>query len=104
MALMEDMFKGGNVATGLALGIGAAVFVPMVRPVLRPATKTAVKAGLFAYDQGRAVFSQLTEQAGDLVSEIRQEMEEAESEEGKQRGRAAGTRGAKASAETKSTS
>ena len=42
MALLEDVFKGGNVVTGLAVGLGAAVIAPMVVPVLRPLAKSVL--------------------------------------------------------------
>jgi Protein of unknown function (DUF5132) len=76
MALIEDMFKGGNILTGLAIGVGAAVVVPIVTPMLRPIAKSALKAGIAAYDQGRAALSELSETTGDLVAEARQEMSE----------------------------
>jgi hypothetical protein len=74
MALIEDVFKGGNIVTGLAIGVGATVIAPMITPILRPIAKTAVKAGLVAYDQGRAALSELSERTGDIVAEARQEM------------------------------
>lgn len=74
MALVEDMLKGGNIMTGLAVGIGAAVVVPVLGPLLRPLAKSVIKAGIVAYDQGRAVMADLNERAGDMVSEVRSEM------------------------------
>jgi uncharacterized protein DUF5132 len=74
MALIEDLFKGGNIVTGLAIGVGATVIAPLVTPILRPIAKTAIKAGLAAYDQGRAAFSELSEATGDIVAEAREEM------------------------------
>jgi hypothetical protein len=74
MSLIEDMFKGGNIVTGLAIGIGAAVVVPVIGPVLRPLAKSVIKAGLIAYDQGRVALAELNERTGDLVGEARSEM------------------------------
>ena len=74
MSLIEDMFKGGNIVTGLAIGIGAAVVVPVIGPVLRPLAKSVIKAGLIAYDQGRVALTELNERTGDLVGEARSEM------------------------------
>jgi Protein of unknown function (DUF5132) len=74
MALLEDVFKGGNVVTGLAVGLGAAVIAPMVVPVLRPLAKSVLKAGLIAYDQGRVALAELNERTGDIVAEARAEM------------------------------
>ena len=49
MALIEDMFKG-NLATGLAVGIGAVLLGPTVMHtvgrILRPAAKAVIKGGL----------------------------------------------------------
>src|SRR3954465_15477365 len=55
MSLVEDMFKGGNVGTGIVAVLGAAVVAPVVLPVVRTLAKTVIKAGLVAYDQGRAM-------------------------------------------------
>jgi hypothetical protein len=74
MSLVEDMFKGGNVMTGLAVGIGAAVVVPVLGPLLRPLAKSVIKAGIIAYDQGRAALVELNERTGDMVGEARSEM------------------------------
>lgn len=74
MALFEDVFKGGNIITGLAVGIGAAVIVPVIGPVLRPLAKSTLKAGLVAYDQGRTMFSELAEKSSDMLAEAREEM------------------------------
>jgi hypothetical protein len=76
MALLEDMFKGGNIITGLAIGVGAAVVAPAVIPVLRPLAKAVIKAGLVAYDQGRVAMAELNEKTGDIVAEARAELAE----------------------------
>ena len=78
MALFEDLFKGGNIVTSLAIGIGVVILAPVLRPLVRPVAKTVLKAGLAAYDQGRIAFAELNEQAGDMVAEARAEMEEEE--------------------------
>src|SRR5215208_1213611 len=87
MAFFEDMFKGGNIATGLAFGIGAAVVAPVVAPVLtavvRPVAKTAIKMGMMAYDaEGISQASGAAGAAGGtgigaLVSEARAEVDAA---------------------------
>jgi polyhydroxyalkanoate synthesis regulator phasin len=73
MAVIEDMFKGGNIVTGLAIGVGVAVVAPLLVPVLRPLAKSLVRSGLMAYDQGRAVLADLSERTEELVSEVRDE-------------------------------
>ena len=80
MAILEDALKGGNIVTGLAIGLGAVVIAPLAIPMLRPLTKTVLKAGLVAYDQARVAMAELNEQASDLVAEARSEMGEAETE------------------------
>jgi hypothetical protein len=42
MAFFEDIFKGGNIVTGLAIGFGAGIAAPAVIPVLRPIAKTVI--------------------------------------------------------------
>ena len=74
MALLEDVFKGGSILTGLAVGIGAAVVVPVIIPALRPIAKSVIKAGLMAYDQGRVALAELNEHTGDIVAEARSEL------------------------------
>ena len=76
MAIFEDVFRGGNIVTGLAIGVGFALLAPVVKPFVRPLAKTAIKAGLAAYDQGRVAVAELTEHAGDIVAEVRTEMAE----------------------------
>jgi len=76
MAFLEDLFKGGNIVTGLAIGIGVGIVATVVIPVLRPIAKSIIKAGLIAYDQGRVVLGQLSEQTGDIVAEARAELAE----------------------------
>jgi uncharacterized protein DUF5132 len=74
MALLEDMLKAPT-AAGLAIGIGALVFVPGVLPtigrVLRPAAKAAIKGGMVFY---RETIAELGEAANDLVAEARAEI------------------------------
>ena len=76
------LFKAGNIVTGLAVGVGAAVVAPAVVPVLRPRAKAVIKAGLMAYDRGRLTLTDLNERTGDIVAEARAELAEA-AQEGK---------------------
>jgi hypothetical protein len=78
MALFEDVFKGGNIVTSLAIGIGVVLLAPVLKPLVRPVAKSVLKAGIAAYDQGRLALAELNEQAGDMVAEARAEMEEEE--------------------------
>jgi Protein of unknown function (DUF5132) len=76
MALIEDVLKG-NLATGLAVGIGAAMFaptvVPMIGRVLRPAAKAVIKGGMVFYHE---TLSEIGEMASDLVAEAKSELEQ----------------------------
>lgn len=60
----------------LFIGVGAAAVAPKVLPAIRPLAKAIIKAGLLAYDQGRVTYSELSEQAGDLIAEARAELAE----------------------------
>ena len=74
MALFDDLFKGGNIVAGLAIGVGAAVLAPVLIPALRPLAKSVIKAGLVAYDQGRVALAELNEHTGDILAEARAEL------------------------------
>jgi hypothetical protein len=76
MAIFEDIFKGGNIVAGLAIGIGAAVLAPVLIPALRPLAKSVIKAGLIAYEQGRVALAELNEHTGDIMAEARSELAE----------------------------
>lgn len=82
MAFLDDMFKGGNIITGVAVGIGTAVLLPAVVPavsgLLRPAAKAAIKGGILAYDRGRQAMAQMGEMASDMVAEARADAQHAE--------------------------
>jgi hypothetical protein len=69
MAIFDDMLKGGNIVTNLAIGVGFALLAPVVKPIIRPVAKSAIKTGLAAYDQGRIALAELSEQASDVVAE-----------------------------------
>ena len=74
---LEDVFKGGNIITGLAIGLGTAVLVPWVVPavggLLRPAAKAVIKGGIVAYDWGRQAAAEVSEAASDMAAEARAE-------------------------------
>jgi Protein of unknown function (DUF5132) len=76
MALIEDIFKG-NLATGLAVGVGAIMFGPTVvqtiGSILRPAAKAMIKGSMVFY---RETLSEIGEMASDLVAEARAELDE----------------------------
>jgi Protein of unknown function (DUF5132) len=76
MALIEDIFKG-NLATGLAVGVGAVILGPTLFQtmgrVLRPAAKAAIKGGMVFY---RETLSEIGEMTSDLVAEAMAELEQ----------------------------
>ena len=76
MALIEDVFKG-NLAAGLAVGVGALIFAPTViqtkGSILRPTAKTLIKGGMVFY---RETLSEIGEMATDLVAEARAELDQ----------------------------
>lgn len=82
MAFFDDMFKGGNLVTGLAIAVGTAVVVPMLRPavttMLRPAAKAVIKGGIVAYDWSRQAAAQVGEATSDMVAEARSDAKQAE--------------------------
>ena len=75
--MLDDVFKGGTIVAGLAVGIGAALLAPVLIPVLRPLAKSAIKAGMMAYDEAMVALAELNETAGDIFAEARSEMAEA---------------------------
>jgi hypothetical protein len=81
MSFLEDMFKGGNVGTGIVAVVGATVLAPVVLPVVRTLAKTVIKAGLVAYDQGRVMVDDVREGSSSLIEEARQELAEQRSGE-----------------------
>ncbi|MDT7953840.1 MAG: DUF5132 domain-containing protein [Acetobacteraceae bacterium] len=82
MAFFDDMFKGGNLVTGLAIAVGTAVLVPVIGPVvgsvLRPAAKAVIKGGIVAYDWGRQAVAEASESASDMVAEVRSDAQSGE--------------------------
>ncbi len=86
MAFFDDMFKGGNIVTGLAIAVGTAVLVPVLRPaattMLRPAAKAMIKGGIVAYDWGRQAVAQVGEATSDMVAEARLDAKHAEATTG----------------------
>ena len=79
MALWDDVFKG-NVVTGLAIGIGAAVLGPVVLPVIagaaKPLVKAAIKGGIVLYEKGRETVAEVGEVLEDIVAEAKAEVAE----------------------------
>ena len=66
--------RGGNIVTGLAVGVGATLVAPVLMPILRPLAKSMIKAGVVAYDQGRAALAEANEWTSARVVEARADM------------------------------
>lgn len=74
MALLDDIVSGGNVVTGLAIGVGTLVIVPLVGPALRPAAKSAIKGGLIAYREATRLIAGAVKEVENVVGEAQQEI------------------------------
>lgn len=83
MALFDDILKG-NVVTGLAIGIGAAVLAPVMLPVLagvaKPLAKAAIKGGFMLYEKGKEAVAEVGEMVEDVIAEAKSELSEAHQE------------------------
>jgi hypothetical protein len=74
MALLDEVIKGGNLLTSLAIGLGAVILPPIALPLLRPVAKTIIRAGLLAYDEGSRALAQLSQATADIVTEAQTEL------------------------------
>jgi len=74
MALIDDVLKGGNIITGLAVGATAVIAWPLVRPVVRPLVKTAIKGGILAYREVTPLYDGTVHGIGDLATEAIEEI------------------------------
>jgi len=79
MALFDNGLKG-NIVTGLAIGIGTALFAPQVIPalagVVKPLAKAAIKGSLVLYEKSKEAVAEVGEMMEDIVAEVKAEMEE----------------------------
>jgi len=68
----------GNIVTGLAIGIGAAIIAPLVVPALskaaKPLAKAAVKGGLVLFETSKEKLAVAHELVDDLLAEARAEL------------------------------
>ena len=76
MALLDDVVSGGNLVTGLAVGIGALIVWPLIGPALRPIAKTAVKGGLIAYREAERLYNDTTHGIAEMAQEALKEVGE----------------------------
>ncbi len=84
MGLLDNGLKG-NVVTGLAIGIGAAILAPTVLPAVanaaKPLIKAAIKSGIIIFEKGKETAAELGEVFEDIVAEAKSEMAAAHKEE-----------------------
>jgi len=78
MALLDDvvigdLVIGGNVVTGVAIGVGALIAWPLISPIARPLAKGVIKGGLIAYRQAEQLYAGAVEGIGDIIAEAQQE-------------------------------
>jgi len=87
MGILDNGLRG-NIFTGLAIGIGAAVLAPAVLPVLvgaaKPLVKAAIKGGILLYEKGKENFAEVGEVFEDMVAEVKAELAETPEEAGVQ--------------------
>src|SRR5215467_11158182 len=79
MALLDDIVIGdivigGNLVTGLAIGVGALIAWPLISPIARPLAKSVIKGGVIAYRQTEQLFAGAVEGVGDMIAEAQQEV------------------------------
>jgi CheY-specific phosphatase CheX len=79
MALFDDVLKG-NIVTGLAIGIGAAILAPVVIPlfanIAKPLAKATIKGGIQLFEHGKEAFAEVAEITEDIVAEAKAELAE----------------------------
>ncbi|MEZ4864973.1 MAG: DUF5132 domain-containing protein [Caldilineaceae bacterium] len=69
----EVLFEG--LGGSLLLGVGVVLVAPVTVPVLRPVTKQIVKGGLLAADKVKEYVAETGEKWGDLMAEVKAEVE-----------------------------
>ena len=78
MSFVEDVFKGGNIVTGLAIGVGVLILAPVVVPIVvgivKPLAKVAVRGGVALYKVGRDAASEAGEAVSDIAAEAKAEL------------------------------
>ncbi len=69
MALFDDILSGGNLVTGVALGVGAAIILPLAGPILRPLAKNVIKGGILAYQGAAGLIEDISDLAAEAAAE-----------------------------------
>jgi len=78
---LEDLFKGGSIITGLAIGAGLTLAIrvvpgaaTVVGGVVQPVAKTVLRTGLIVWDGARGVVAHGAEAVSDLYAEAQHEV------------------------------
>ena len=74
MSFVEDVFKGGNIVTALAIGVGALILAPVVVAIAKPLAKVAVRGGAAVYKSGRDAVVETGQAVSDAVAEAKAEL------------------------------
>jgi len=74
MALLDDVLNGGNLMTGIAVGVGALIAWPLISPIARPLAKSVIKGGVMAYREAEQLFAGAVEGISDMFAEAQQEI------------------------------
>jgi hypothetical protein len=78
VAFIDNVFKGGNIVTGLAIGIGGLILAPVVIPlavgIVKPIAKVAVRGSAALYKSGRNAVVEAGEAVSDIVAEAKAEL------------------------------
>jgi hypothetical protein len=69
MALFDDILSGGNLVTGVALGVAAAIVLPLAGSILRPLAKNVIKGGILAYQGAAGLIEDISDLAAEAVAE-----------------------------------
>ena len=83
MEILEDVFElvEDNVgATGLAIGVGAAILSPSIfnalANVLKPVAKAIIKGSIIFYERGKEALAEVKEVGEDVLAEAKAEAKE----------------------------
>ncbi len=81
MGLLENGLKA-SLGPGIAIGVGAVLFVPSVRSALggliRPLAKAVIKSGVLMCQQTGSLFAEVKEDLVDLIEEVKYEVSSGE--------------------------
>jgi uncharacterized membrane protein len=74
MALFDDIVSGGDLLTGVALCVGAAIILPLAGPILRPLAKNVIKGGILAYQGAAGLIENISDLAAEAAAETGREI------------------------------